>query len=89
MNVLNQIGETLVEGKEPGDPDSVILKPEVSVIAATLSADQMTKTTQVDSPQGAVVIPPIAELLGNDTTSCIDRKVCGIFCHSIAARQND
>ena len=75
VNVINVITETLVDGKEPGDPNSVIQKDEISISASTLSAGQMLNATNVTSPQGGVVLPPIDELFANGTPSCIDRKV--------------
>ena len=75
VNVLIKIGDTLVEGKEPGDPESVVNKEEVSLNAGTFDADQMRKETNVTCPQGRIVLPPIETLFANDTPSCIDRKV--------------
>ena len=75
VNVIDTITETLVDGKEEGDPDSVIQKDEISISASTLSAAQMINSTNVTSLQGSVVLPPIDELFTNGTPSCIDRKV--------------
>ena len=80
VSVLNEICETLVEGKEPGDPDSVIQKPEVSVSALTKNADQMKTTTNVSCPQGMIILLPLDQLFGNHTPSCIDIKVIPLNC---------
>ena len=80
VSVLNEICETLAEGKEPGDPDSVIQKPEVSVSALTKNADQMKTTTNISCPQGMIFLLPLDKLFGNYTPSCIDIKVIPLNC---------
>ena len=69
-SILNIVSEDM----EPGDPDRVMSKPEITAMVQTMDDKQMKKANMVNSTQGGAEMPPGKTLFG-ENKGCVEYKV--------------